>query len=77
MLEEYLQVVDKKHLKEVVEDVIHQYRTSVIPKRSSFRSCEYIYVVCSHILSPLYLFTSSIQFVFPPTVPDCVIPLTA
>lgn len=54
MLEGYLEAVDGEPLKEVVEGVIHQYRTSVIPKRSSFRRCEYIYAVCSHMLSPLY-----------------------
>uniref|UniRef100_H3C4A0 Hydroxylysine kinase n=1 Tax=Tetraodon nigroviridis TaxID=99883 RepID=H3C4A0_TETNG len=38
MLEEYLQVAEGEPLKEIVEGVIRQFRTSVIPKTSSFHS---------------------------------------
>ncbi|XP_056895103.1 hydroxylysine kinase-like [Takifugu flavidus] len=38
LLEGYLHVLDGDPLKEVVEALINQYKTSVIPKRSSFRS---------------------------------------
>lgn len=53
LLEGYLHVLDGDPLKEVVEAVIHEYKTSVIPKRSSFRSSEYhVHAFCSHLLSP-------------------------
>ncbi|XP_036971363.1 hydroxylysine kinase-like [Acanthopagrus latus] len=39
LLEEYLNVFDGDPLLEVVEDVIHQYKTTVIPKRCNFRKC--------------------------------------
>uniref|UniRef100_A0A3Q1IHJ6 Hydroxylysine kinase n=1 Tax=Anabas testudineus TaxID=64144 RepID=A0A3Q1IHJ6_ANATE len=39
LLEEYINVLDGDPLQEVVKSVIHQYKTCVIPKRSSFRKC--------------------------------------
>lgn len=60
MLEGYLQALDGEPLKEVVEGVIHQYRTSVIPERQNFRSCEYIYLVCL-----LYIFYQQHSVCFP------------
>ncbi|KAK2835412.1 hypothetical protein Q5P01_015896 [Channa striata] len=38
-LEEYISVLDGHPLQEAVSSVIRQYRTCVIPKRSSFRKC--------------------------------------
>lgn len=40
LLEGYLHVLDGEPLKGVVEALIQQYQTSVIPKRRRFRSCE-------------------------------------
>lgn len=50
LLEAYISVLDGDPLQEVVKSVIHQYKTCVIPKRSSFRRCEYIqlFVVTFH-----------------------------
>ena len=39
LLEEYLNVLDGDPLQEVVKEVIHQYKTTVVPKRSNFRKC--------------------------------------
>ncbi|XP_030290181.1 hydroxylysine kinase-like isoform X3 [Sparus aurata] len=39
LLEEYLNVFDGDPLQEVVKDVIHQYKTTLVPKRSNFRKC--------------------------------------
>ncbi|XP_044216465.1 hydroxylysine kinase [Thunnus albacares] len=39
LLETYLYVLDGDPLQEVVKSVIHQYKTSVVPKYSSFRKC--------------------------------------
>lgn len=41
LLETYMNVLDGDPLQEVVKSVIHQYKTSVVPQRSSFRKCEY------------------------------------
>lgn len=38
-LEAYMKILDGDPLEEVVKSVIHQYKTSVVPKRSSFRKC--------------------------------------
>lgn len=40
MLEAFLSVLDGDPLQEVVKSVIHQYKSSVVPKRSGFRKCE-------------------------------------
>ncbi|KAM9848886.1 hydroxylysine kinase [Aulostomus maculatus] len=39
LLEAYISVVDGDPLQETVKSVIHQYKTSVAPKYSSFRKC--------------------------------------
>ncbi|XP_044056108.1 hydroxylysine kinase isoform X3 [Siniperca chuatsi] len=39
LLEAYINVLDGDPLQEVVKSVIHQYKTSVVPKRSNFRKC--------------------------------------
>nr|XP_045905814.1 hydroxylysine kinase-like isoform X2 [Micropterus dolomieu] len=39
LLEAYINLFDGDPLHEVVKSVIHQYKTSVIPKRSDFRKC--------------------------------------
>ncbi|KAK2835413.1 hypothetical protein Q5P01_015897 [Channa striata] len=39
LLEEYMSVLNGDPLQEVVKSVLHQYKTCVIPKRSSFRKC--------------------------------------
>ncbi|KAM4574161.1 hydroxylysine kinase [Fundulus diaphanus] len=39
LLEGYMGVLDGDPLQEVVKSVIHQYKNSVIPKRSNFRKC--------------------------------------
>ncbi|XP_010740277.3 hydroxylysine kinase [Larimichthys crocea] len=39
LLETYMNVLDGDPLQEVVKSVIHQYKTSVVPQRSSFRKC--------------------------------------
>ncbi|KAM9362156.1 hydroxylysine kinase-like [Symphorus nematophorus] len=39
LLETYISVLDGDPLQEVVKSVIHQYKTSVVPKRSDFRKC--------------------------------------
>ncbi|XP_071344151.1 hydroxylysine kinase-like [Trachinotus anak] len=39
LLEAYVHLYDGDPLQEVVKSVIHQYKTSVVPKRSSFRQC--------------------------------------
>ncbi|XP_067370122.1 hydroxylysine kinase-like isoform X1 [Channa argus] len=39
LLEEYINILDGDPLQEVVNSVLHQYKTCVIPKRSSFRKC--------------------------------------
>ncbi|XP_049910391.1 hydroxylysine kinase-like [Epinephelus moara] len=39
LLEGYIHLLDGEPLQEVVKSVIHQYKTSVIPKRSNFREC--------------------------------------
>ncbi|KAM4739459.1 hydroxylysine kinase isoform 2-T3 [Anableps anableps] len=39
LLEGYMSVLDGDSLQEVVKSVIHQYKNSVIPKRSNFRKC--------------------------------------
>ncbi|XP_028259858.1 hydroxylysine kinase-like [Parambassis ranga] len=39
LLETYVHVLDGDPLQEAVKSVIHQYKTSVIPQRSSFREC--------------------------------------
>ncbi|XP_050933282.1 hydroxylysine kinase isoform X3 [Lates calcarifer] len=39
MLEAFLSVLDGDPLQEVVKSVIHQYKSSVVPKRSGFRKC--------------------------------------
>nr|XP_033477286.1 hydroxylysine kinase-like isoform X1 [Epinephelus lanceolatus] len=39
LLEGYIHLLDGDPLQEVVKSVIHQYKTSVIPKRSNFRKC--------------------------------------
>uniref|UniRef100_UPI0037E9B115 hydroxylysine kinase isoform X1 n=2 Tax=Semicossyphus pulcher TaxID=241346 RepID=UPI0037E9B115 len=39
LLEQYIYVLDGDPLQEVVKSVIHQYKTSVVPKRSSLRKC--------------------------------------
>ncbi|XP_073333108.1 hydroxylysine kinase [Pagrus major] len=39
LLEEYLNVLDGDPLQEVVKAVFHQYKTTVVPKRSNFRKC--------------------------------------
>lgn len=41
LLERYVHVLDGDPLQEAVKSVIHQYKTSVIPQRSSFRECKY------------------------------------
>ncbi|XP_054459174.1 hydroxylysine kinase [Anoplopoma fimbria] len=38
-LEAYINILEGDPLEEVVKSVIHQYKTSVIPKRSNFRRC--------------------------------------
>lgn len=40
LLKRYLHLLDGEPLKDVVEAVIHQYKTCVIPKRRHFHSCE-------------------------------------
>lgn len=48
LLEGYLHVLDGEPLKDVVEALIHQYKTSVIPKRRCFHRCEcHIHAFCS------------------------------
>ncbi|KAM3602463.1 uncharacterized protein V6R79_004644 [Siganus canaliculatus] len=39
LLEEYISVLDGDPLQEVVKSVINQYKTCVVPERSSFRKC--------------------------------------
>uniref|UniRef100_A0A3Q3FI03 Hydroxylysine kinase n=1 Tax=Labrus bergylta TaxID=56723 RepID=A0A3Q3FI03_9LABR len=39
LLEKYTHVLDGDPLQEVVKSVIHQFKTSVVPKRSTFRKC--------------------------------------
>ncbi|GLD49951.1 hydroxylysine kinase-like isoform X1 [Lates japonicus] len=39
MLEAFLSLLDGDPLQEVVKSVIHQYKSSVVPKRSGFRKC--------------------------------------
>ncbi|XP_023255612.1 hydroxylysine kinase-like [Seriola lalandi dorsalis] len=39
LLEAYIYVLDGDPLQEVVKSVIHQYKTSVVPKRPDFRKC--------------------------------------
>ncbi|XP_035509996.1 hydroxylysine kinase [Morone saxatilis] len=39
LLETYIHVLDGDPLQDVVKSVIHQYKTCVVPKRSSFRKC--------------------------------------
>ncbi|XP_075944749.1 hydroxylysine kinase-like [Anarhichas minor] len=39
LLEAYINILEGDPLEEVVKSVIHQYKTSVIPKRSNFRRC--------------------------------------
>ncbi|CAJ1060767.1 hydroxylysine kinase-like [Xyrichtys novacula] len=39
MLERYLNVLDGDPLQDIVKSVIHLYKTSVVPKRSSLRQC--------------------------------------
>uniref|UniRef100_UPI0037E91B2A hydroxylysine kinase-like n=1 Tax=Semicossyphus pulcher TaxID=241346 RepID=UPI0037E91B2A len=39
LLESYIHLLDGDPLQEVVQSVIHQYKTSVVRKRSSFRKC--------------------------------------
>lgn len=64
LLEGYLHVLEGEPLKDIVEALIHQYKTSVIPKRRCFRSCEcHIHAFCCHMLSPLYLLISSIHLI--------------
>lgn len=41
LLEAFFSLLDGDSLKDVAESVIHQYKTTVIPKRSRFRKCEY------------------------------------
>lgn len=43
MLEAYLHLFNEDPLLEVLISVIHQFKTSVDPKRSNFRKCEYYY----------------------------------
>ncbi|XP_029285726.1 hydroxylysine kinase [Cottoperca gobio] len=38
-LEAYIKVLDGDPLEKLVKSVIHQYKTSVVPKRSNFRKC--------------------------------------
>lgn len=40
LLEVYLHVLDGEPVKDIVEALIQEYNTSVIPKRRRFRSCE-------------------------------------
>lgn len=59
LLKGYLQAVVGDPLKEVVEGVIHQYRTSVIPKQ--------LPSLCSlfpRVPLPSYLFSSSVHILF-------------
>lgn len=42
-----MSVLDGDPLQEVVKSVIDQYKNSVIPRRSNFRKCEYIYLLDS------------------------------
>lgn len=46
LLEDYLYVLDGEPLLEVVKSVIQGYKSSVDPKRSSFRKCEYTILSC-------------------------------
>ncbi|MEQ2284933.1 hypothetical protein AMECASPLE_026714 [Ameca splendens] len=39
LLEGYMNVLDGDPLQKVIKSVIHQYKNSVIPKRSNFREC--------------------------------------
>ncbi|XP_042337071.1 hydroxylysine kinase-like [Plectropomus leopardus] len=39
LLEAYIHVLDGDPLQEVVKSVIHEYKASVVPKRSNFREC--------------------------------------
>lgn len=41
LLESYIGCMEKHPLKDVVVSVIHQYKTSVVPKYSYFRKCKY------------------------------------
>lgn len=50
LLEAYISVLDGDPLQEVVKSVIHQYKTSVVPKRSNFRKCEYVFHLLNYIL---------------------------
>lgn len=44
LLETYVNVLDGDPLQEIVKSVIHQFKTSVVPKRSNFRKCEYVFL---------------------------------
>lgn len=41
LLERYMSVMDGDPVQEVVVSVIHQYKSTVAPKYSSFRKCKY------------------------------------
>lgn len=62
LLEGYLHVLDGDPLKDVVEALIHRYKTSVIPKRRGFRRCEcHVHALGSHMLPPLSRLLSQIH----------------
>lgn len=55
LLEAYINVLDGDPLQEVVKSVIHEYKTSVVPKRSNFRKCEYDSYSLESLLESLFL----------------------
>ena len=65
LLETYLYVLDGDPLQEVVKSVIHQYKTSVVPKYSSFRKCKLDYLLDSfdlHLKSVFYYIVIELMF---------------
>lgn len=58
ILETYLSVLDGDPLQEVVKSVIHQYKTSVVPKYAIFRKCKLYYLLYSFdLLYDLFFIT--------------------